>query len=243
MHFDWSTLILQTVNVLVLLWLLRRFLFRPIVGIIAERKAAAEKLLAEAAATCEQAKAQADQAAQRDKALAADREQILADARAAAETERAALLNGATAEAARARDLAQASLDQQREQMRHELEAGARQLAVAIASRLLERVPAPALNAAVLESLNALSPDHVQALAAPGEALEVVTSAPLDPAIQAMVRQRLSGLSALHFSTDPSLILGIELRGTHATLCNNWRADLDRIAEELSQDDKQLSVA
>ena len=50
MRFDWTTLALQTVNVLVLLWLLRRFLFRPVVEIIAERKDAAEKLLAEAAA-------------------------------------------------------------------------------------------------------------------------------------------------------------------------------------------------
>ena len=50
MHFDWSTLILQTINVLVLLWLLRRFLFRPVAAIIAQRQAAAEKLLADAAA-------------------------------------------------------------------------------------------------------------------------------------------------------------------------------------------------
>ncbi len=50
MHFDWSTLSLQTINILVLLWLLRRFLFRPVVAIIAERKGAAEKLLADAAA-------------------------------------------------------------------------------------------------------------------------------------------------------------------------------------------------
>ncbi len=43
MHFDWSTLILQTIDVLVLLWLLRRFLFRPVVAIIEERRNAAEK--------------------------------------------------------------------------------------------------------------------------------------------------------------------------------------------------------
>ena len=57
MHFDWSTLVLQTVNVLVLLWLLRRFLFRPVVAIIAARKDAADKLLADAEAARAQAEA------------------------------------------------------------------------------------------------------------------------------------------------------------------------------------------
>ena len=51
MRIDWTTLALQTINVLVLVWLLARFLFRPVMTIIAERRAAAEKLLADAAAT------------------------------------------------------------------------------------------------------------------------------------------------------------------------------------------------
>ena len=38
MRFDWTTLLLQTVNLLVLVWLLQRFLFRPVMAIIAERR-------------------------------------------------------------------------------------------------------------------------------------------------------------------------------------------------------------
>ena len=45
MRIDWWTLALQTVNVLILIWILSRFLFRPIVGVIEERRAAAAKLL------------------------------------------------------------------------------------------------------------------------------------------------------------------------------------------------------
>ncbi len=41
MRIDWSTLALQTINALVLIWLLARFLFRPVAGIIAERQKAA----------------------------------------------------------------------------------------------------------------------------------------------------------------------------------------------------------
>ncbi len=41
MHIDWSTLALQTINALVLVWLLARFLFRPVAEIVAERQDAA----------------------------------------------------------------------------------------------------------------------------------------------------------------------------------------------------------
>jgi F-type H+-transporting ATPase subunit b len=251
MRLDWTTLILQTVNVLVLLWLLRRFLFRPVAAIIAERKEAAEKLLAEAATARQQAQASAQQAAEEGKALAADSGRILAEAHATAETERAALLRRSADEAVKAQDAAQVNLEQQRGQMRRELEVEARQLAVTIASRLLHRVPAEALTAALLQSLDAwlatLSPDELNALAEAGEALEFVSAAPLDTATRAacteMLRRRFGDLPAPRFAIDPSLIAGIELRGSHARLHNNWRADLDRIAEELRQDDQHLVMA
>jgi F-type H+-transporting ATPase subunit b len=251
MRLDWTTLILQTVNVLVLLWLLRRFLFRPVAAIIAERKSATEKLLGEAAAARQQALVSAKQAAEHEKALAAGGDRILADARAAGETERNELLLRSKDEATKARDAAQVTLEQQRGQMRRELETEARQLAVTIASRLLGRVPAEALNVALLQSLDTwlttLSVDELDALAGSGDALEVVTATALDAATRAtcaeMLRKRFGKLPAPRFGVDPLLIAGFELRGSHARVRNNWRADLDRIAEELGQDDKHLAMA
>ena len=55
MHIDWWTLALQTVNVLVLIWLLARFFFRPVVDIVAKRQEEANKLLADAAAARQEA--------------------------------------------------------------------------------------------------------------------------------------------------------------------------------------------
>ena len=62
MQIDWWTLALQTVNALVLVWLLARFLFRPVAKIVAERQKAAAALMADAA------KAKADALAQRQAA-------------------------------------------------------------------------------------------------------------------------------------------------------------------------------
>ena len=44
MHIDWSTLALQTINVLILVWILARFLFRPVREIIAKRQAKADAI-------------------------------------------------------------------------------------------------------------------------------------------------------------------------------------------------------
>ena len=57
MHFDWWTLALQTVNVLVLIWLLGRFFFRPVMNIVAKRQAEANKLLSDAASARHEAAA------------------------------------------------------------------------------------------------------------------------------------------------------------------------------------------
>jgi len=251
MRFDWSTLVLQTVNVLVLLWLLRRFLFRPVTDIITARKNAAEQMLAQAAAARQDAEAKAEATAHQEKQLAAESDSILADARAAAEAERVRLLALAKEQAAEAGDAAHAALEHEREQMRRELEQQARDLAVTIALRLLGRVPASAVNAALLQSLGTwladLAPHELRALTQPEEALEVVTATPLDASAQAactaMLAQRFGRTPALSFGTDPSLIAGVELRNSHARLCNNWRADLDRILRELNRNDEQLAVA
>jgi F-type H+-transporting ATPase subunit b len=251
MRFDWSTLALQTVNVLVLLWLLRKFLFRPVVDIIVARRNAAEQMLGEATAARKEAELKAEELARQQKKLAADSDCILTAARASAEIERRHLLALAKDQAEQAREAAHAGLAREREQMCRGLEKDAHQLAVTIAARLLGRVQAYAVNTALVQSLGTwladLPPDQLQALAQPENVLEVVTATPLDAATQAacttMLAERLGDTPTLSFTTDPSLIAGVELRSSHASLSNNWRADLDRIAQELSRDDATRTMA
>lgn len=251
MQFDWSTLALQTANVLVLLWLLRRFLFLPVVSIIAARKNAAEKLLADAAAIRDQLQIQGQELARREEELQATGDKIVADARTAAETERAHLLQRTKDEAAQLREAGLKDLARERQQMWRKLRTEAQQLAVTIAARLLGRIPPEPLDAALLRSfqtwLGGLSSHDFHAFAQPGETLEVITAAPLDAQTQAscarMLEQYLGSRSAPRFGIDPSLIAGVEIRGSHGRLLNDLRSDLDRIARELGQDDEHVALA
>jgi F-type H+-transporting ATPase subunit b len=92
MHIDWWTLALRTVNVLILMWLLAKFLFRPVAKIVASRQDEANKLLEGAA----ESRRQADEArVELDRAhagIADERNRVLADAHAAAETARVSSL-------------------------------------------------------------------------------------------------------------------------------------------------------
>ena len=92
MHIDWWTLAFQTVNVLVLIWILGRFFFRPVADIVVKRQEEANKLLADAAAARQQA---ADARADADKMRAeigAERDRLIAEAQKSAQTEKANLL-------------------------------------------------------------------------------------------------------------------------------------------------------
>ena len=79
MHIDGWTILLQAVNFLILVWLLRRFLYRPVLAVIAERQAATERARNEAEAARQAAedarRALEDQRA----ALPAERDRLIAD--------------------------------------------------------------------------------------------------------------------------------------------------------------------
>ena len=57
MHLDWWTIGLQTVNFAVLVWLLHRFLYKPVLGIIDARKAELQRQYDDARATKDKATA------------------------------------------------------------------------------------------------------------------------------------------------------------------------------------------
>src|SRR6266481_217420 len=99
MQIDWSTLGLQAVNAVVLIWLLAHFLFRPVVDAIAARQKAAGQLLADAKAGKAAAEGERDKAAAETARLAEHRSEALKAAEAAAAAAKATLLVTAQADA------------------------------------------------------------------------------------------------------------------------------------------------
>ncbi len=236
MHLDLWTLGLQAINVLVLVWLLSRFLFRPVAGIIAARRQAADAMLAEADAARTKAAAEADGLAQQRQGLADEKERMLAAAREAAQGERDAILHQANDAVAKLRAAAEEAIGRERQAAQDALHRDAADLALTISRRMLERLPARVVNAAFLEGLTAVLP----ARPASGSRIEVRSAAALDDASQAACRTMLTAWLGtapdIEFRVDPTLIAGLELATPELVIRNNWRADLDRIARSLHDD-------
>lgn len=246
MRIDWWTLALQTINVLVLVWILGRFLFRPVAAIVADRQEQASKLLANAAAARQQAEELRAELEQQRAGIAAEQDKIVADAHKAAQAERTTMLARAHEEMAKLRAEADSAISRDRAAMEKALIDRARDLSVAIARRLLERLtPETAVDVFLGElcrQMQSLSPQQRAALSSAsersGSSIEVVTAAPLSVTEIERVRAAISAAwnskPTLTFRSDPAVIAGIELHGRNVIVRSSWRGDLERIKEELS---------
>lgn len=106
MLIDWFTVGAQVLNFIILVWLMKRFLYQPVLDAIAarEQKIAAE--LADAAASKSQAQQQQDEFRQKNEAFDEQRADLMRQARDAAKAERERL----QLEAREAADAASAAL-------------------------------------------------------------------------------------------------------------------------------------
>jgi F-type H+-transporting ATPase subunit b len=241
MHIDWSTLALQTVNALVLVWLLAHFLFRPVADIVAARQKAAQALLADARTCLSEAQAEQRTASAETARLAASREAALRAAQDEGEALKAALLAAARAEATQMHVDAEGEIARERAARGQAVEDDAVRLAVEIAQRLLDRLPPQARVQGFIDgtanALAAMPPETRAEFGARGEPLALAAprelSAAEREACEAAFGAALGRSITLQVRTDASLIAGLELTGAHASVRNHLRHDLDAIRETL----------
>jgi F-type H+-transporting ATPase subunit b len=243
MHIDWWTLTLQAINVLILVWLLARFLFRPVMSAIVARQAAANLLLADAGAAKSAAKAQEATLKAQTDAFGAEAERRQTELQADIAAERSRLLDQVKAEAKTIAAQTTGAAQAERTRMKAELEDKAGVLAGQMAAKLLQRLPpgemTNALFRAMLDTIQALPEEDRLKLVHDGP-LIAVTAGPLDDEARTRFSRDLAttlpGISAADFTVDPTLIAGFELRGPHMVLRNSWRGDLDTMLSALKED-------
>ena len=184
------TFVLELINFLVLIWILNRLLYRPLMNVIAQRKAAIQKTLSDAEAV--RGKAQALQAQyehrladwdqERDKA----REQLRDDVAG----ERIRLLDNVRTELVQEREKAAALEQRQMKEFMQQAEATAIEHGRTFASRLLSRFSGPDLERSivdmVIDDLPHLPEEQKQAIrleaSAAGFSMTVTSAYPLDQA-------------------------------------------------------------
>ena len=242
MEFDWTSFALEVLNFLVLVWLLKRFFYRPVLAVIEKRQTATAKTIADAESVRREAEGLKGEYQTRLAGVDKDR----AEARAGLDEEIAA---------ERTRRLAAVEVEvdanRQRRQMLEAREASVREaalerealtVAARFASRFLDRLAGPELEAKLvalaLSELDALAPDRLDALHDPTVSIKVVSAYPLDAAQRTAFTQSLGRLAgralAPEFTEDAMLKAGVCIMAGAWVLMANLRDELSFFSESFN---------
>jgi F-type H+-transporting ATPase subunit b len=224
MLIDWTTVVAQVVNLLVLVVVLKYVLYDRIIAAmdarerhIAERITAAERTEREAAAEAASLRrARAD--------LAAEQDRLLDAARDAAERTREELTRAVRADVDELRRRWTGTFEHEQRRVLRDLQERTGKQVVAITRRALVDLADAELEAGAVDvALDRLAADGTigrlaARAAAAGEPLEVHTAFPLTETrreqVAAAIAAQVGDGPGVAFAVDPALVCGLELRAT-----------------------------
>ncbi|MGA6828897.1 F0F1 ATP synthase subunit delta [Nitrospira sp. NS4] len=223
MELDWSTFALEILNFLVLVWLLKRLLYKPVLNAIAKRKAEIQRSLSDAGTMRQEAQTLREQYEHRQAGWNEEKEKA-----------RNQMLEEVAAERTRLLAALRSSLEQEREKTKaleerrlNELTRQVEDAAIAqggqFATRLLSRFASPELEARlvelVIEDLRRLSEERRQAIrtaCAKADIAVIVSSAhALNQSQRQSLQETFESLSGraipCEWREDAHLLAGIRL--------------------------------
>jgi F-type H+-transporting ATPase subunit b len=223
MLIDWFTVGAQALNFTVLVWLLKRFLYQPVLAAIAAREALIAHQLADADAVRRTAEQQRQAFVQKSDAFDQQRAALLEKAQHEAQAEREKLLASARAAADALGTQRREALRDELTRVQHTLVESTQREVFGMARRVLADLASAKLEDHLadmfvqrLEQLDdAECGPLLSALSAPAAQALVRSAFDLSDAqcaaITSAVKRRLGGPDTLRFATAPELVCGIEL--------------------------------
>ncbi|MEO8452151.1 MAG: F0F1 ATP synthase subunit delta [Gemmatimonadota bacterium] len=223
MLIDWFTIGAQALNFLILVWLMKRFLYKPILGAIDAREKAVAKELADADAKKVEARKEHDDFQHKNEEFDQQRAALLSKATDEANAERQRLLDEARKAADAMSAKRQAALVTDAENLdqavtrrtQQEVFAIARKALADLATTSLEERMTAAFTRRLGDMDGAAKASLGAALRAGGQPSLVRSAFDLPPdqraVIQNAINEAFSADVRLRFETAPELISGIEL--------------------------------
>jgi F-type H+-transporting ATPase subunit b len=242
-ELNWTTFILELINFVVLIWILNRFLYRPVMNVIAQRKAAIQKTLSEAETKRSDAQALQSQYENRLTEWDQEREKARAQMRGEISAERNRLLEDLRVELDQEREKAAAVEQRRMKDFTQQAEATAIALGGTFASRLLSRLGGPELERKIIDmvrqDLPNLPHDQMQAIQAASAAIElpmkITIAYPLDTAqreVLCHICRTLAGRDVVcEFLEDRKLIAGLRISFGSWVLRANVQDEMSFFAE------------
>lgn len=251
MLIDWFTVSAQALNFLILVWLMKRFLYKPILHAIDAREQLIATQLADADAKKNEAKMERDEYAHKNADFDLKRSSLLSQAKEEAKAERQILIDAARQEADALRVKRQETLKADAFHLNQSISNRAKQEVFAIVRKTLSDLATVSLEAQVVEvfcrrlrALDAPSKETMAKALKTASAPAIIRSAnefSVDQrtAIQNAINETFLSEVPVSFDTTPELICGIELFANGQSLAwsiTDYLASLEKEVTELLQD-------
>lgn len=251
MLIDWFTVLAQVVNFLILVWLLKRFLYQPILDAIDARERRIAKELADADAKKAEAQKERDEFQRKNEEFDQQRAALLVKATDEAHAERQRLLDAARQAADAVAAKRREALKSEQQRLSEALSRRTRDEVFAIARKTLADLATTSLEERICEVFTRrLRELNVRSKAGLGAALKsssapgfVRTSFDLPAEQRAVIQNALNETFSaeihLQFETAPDLISGIELTSNGHKIgwsIADYLASLEKGVDELLQE-------
>src|SRR5664279_3824987 len=223
MLIDWFTVCAQALNFLILVWLMRRFLYKPILNAIDEREKQVATELANADAKKAEAQKEHDEFERKNAEFDQQRAALLSKATGEAEAERQRLLDEARKAAVALSSKRQETLRNEEHNLKQAILRRTQQEVFAIARKALTDLATTSLEERMSEVFaGRLRTMDGKATAGLGEALKTSSEPALvrsafelpaaqRAAIQIALNETFSAEVHVRFETAPDLVSGVEL--------------------------------
>ena len=243
MEFDLWTFGLQTINFIALVWLLKVFLYSPVMAAIARRQAENALAMENAQQVEKLAQSKNEKLNAIYEKIDEERKQILADARIAESRAYDKLIQQGREEVDKLRDLAQQDIEREYHKAEVEMRRGATDLAITLARHILMESQSGDLNAMFLEKIIAhfksITPaefSNIEDHLTDGD-LNIITAEKLNAATQKRWSKAIDSVfnskASFTFSVNQSLIAGANIQFPNGLIRFNWQDSLDEIKATL----------
>ena len=231
MLFDWFTVLAQIVNFLILMWLLKHFLYQPVLNAIDAREKRIVDLLSNTKQHQQQVQRQQDELSAKNSDFTNQREALLAKAKADAEQHKQALLVAAANEVELQRSKWLVSLKKDHDSLSHDIHQRTQHAVFDIVRKTLQDLSSTGLEENIIgvfvNQLAQLSEQQrLQFSDSAGGNVLIRSAEDLSDnsknALKQAIDQTFSAAS-VSFEQDPTLISGIEMTGSGHKL--SWNID------------------
>lgn len=243
MEFNLSTFIIEIANFLILIWILQRLFYKPLLAMIAQRKQHIDQTLADAQAVRQKAEAECTLYENRQKLWEQEKLTALSALHQQMDAERHVKLSELQHELEEERQKHLVTLNRQKQEFERYAQQHALKNGAQFATMLLQQTASPELEARFvhllierLVTLPAACEQHLQLLENQQNlAIKVTTAYPITPMLQRQLEQHFVTLISLplafDYQQDTTLISGVRIDIGAWVLQANLKHELSGFAE------------